>query len=73
MAKFHGVYPALITPVTEGNKVNVEVLEQLTEIILRLSEYMIEEEYLIFESSHIYIDRNGDLRCVFDGFSFARI
>lgn len=42
----------------------VEVLEQLTEIILRLSEYMIEEEYLIFESSHIYIDRNGDLRCV---------
>ena len=29
MAKFHGVYPALITPVTEGNKVNVEVLEQL--------------------------------------------
>ena len=29
MAKFHGIYPALITPVTQGNKVNVAVLEQL--------------------------------------------
>lgn len=29
MAKFQGVYPALITPVTAGNQINVEVLKKL--------------------------------------------
>lgn len=35
MAKFQGIYPALITPVSEGNKVNVAVLEQLINFLKR--------------------------------------
>ena len=29
MAKFHGVYPALITPLTEDERINVDALEKL--------------------------------------------